>query len=79
MSRNIALTLIFGACIMGPCMVFAASSFASIIALGRNPSAAPKVFTALILGLVFEQTLAIVAILVVFQLYLPTEAILSHT
>lgn len=71
MSRNLALIIIFGLCILGPCAVFAASSFASISALGRNPSAAPKIFTAMIIALVFAQALAIVAMLIVFQLFTP--------
>lgn len=71
MDRNIALIIIFAFCILGPCAVFAAGCFASIAALGRNPSAAPKIFTALIIALVFAQALAIIAILVVFQLFIP--------
>lgn len=69
MSRNIALILIFGLCVLGPCFVFAASSFAGINALGRNPSSAPKIFTAMIIALVFAQTLSIIAMLIVFQLF----------
>lgn len=69
MSRNLAIFLIFGVSILGPCAVFVAGSFASIAALGRNPSAAPKIFTALIIALVFAEALAIIAILVVFQIF----------
>ena len=69
MSRNLALFLIFAIAILGPCAVFAAGSFSSINALGRNPSAAPRIFTALIIALVFAEALAIIAILVVFQLF----------
>ncbi|MGE5197133.1 MAG: hypothetical protein ACM3IL_01345 [Deltaproteobacteria bacterium] len=69
MSKNLALIIIFGLCILGPCAVFAAGSFASISALGRNPSSAPKIFTAMIITLVFAETVALVAILVVFQLF----------
>ena len=71
MSRNLALLLIFMFCIMGPCAVFAAGSYASIIALGRNPSSAPKIFTALIISLIFAQSLAVIALLIVFQLFIP--------
>jgi F0F1-type ATP synthase membrane subunit c/vacuolar-type H+-ATPase subunit K len=71
MDRNIALIFVFAFAIIGPCAVFAAGCFASIGALGRNPSAAPKIFTALIIALVFAQALAVIAILVVFQLFVP--------
>jgi F0F1-type ATP synthase membrane subunit c/vacuolar-type H+-ATPase subunit K len=69
MGRNLALIIIFFFCIMGPAAVFATVSFASISALGRNPSSAPKIFTAMILALIFAEALAIIAILVVFQLF----------
>ena len=69
MSRNLALVIIFGLCLLGPSLVFAASSFASINALGRNPSNAPKVFTAMIIALVFAEALSIIAMLIVFQLF----------
>jgi F0F1-type ATP synthase membrane subunit c/vacuolar-type H+-ATPase subunit K len=68
MSRNIVLVVIFGLCILGPCAVFAASSLASIDALARNPSSAPKIFTAMIIALVFSEALSIIAMLIVFQL-----------
>lgn len=69
MSRNLALTIIFIFCILGPCAVFAASAFASIQSLGRNPSSAPKIFTAMIIALAFAEALAFIAMLVVFQLF----------
>jgi F0F1-type ATP synthase membrane subunit c/vacuolar-type H+-ATPase subunit K len=68
MSRNLALVIIFAFSLLGPCAVFAASAFSSIQALGRNPSSAPKVFTAMVIVLVFAQALAIIAMLIVFQL-----------
>jgi len=69
MSRNLALTFIFFFCIMGPALVIAATGHASISALGRNPSAAPKIFTAMMVTLIFVEALTIVAFLVVWQLY----------
>lgn len=71
MSRTVALVIIFGLCILGPSFVFAATSFSSINALGRNPSSAPKIFTAMVIALVFAQALAIIAMLIVFQLFTP--------
>jgi F0F1-type ATP synthase membrane subunit c/vacuolar-type H+-ATPase subunit K len=56
-------------CILAPCLVFAASAFASIQSLGRNPSAAPKIFTAMIIALAFSEALAFVCLLIVFQLF----------
>lgn len=69
MSRNVALTIIFVMCILGPSLVMAAAGFSSIGALGRNPSSAPKIMTAMTMVLIFAESVAIVAFLVVWQLY----------
>jgi F-type H+-transporting ATPase subunit c len=69
MDQNLALLLIFSLCVIGPCAVFAVGSYASINALGRNPSSAPKIFTAMIIGLVFAESIAVIAMLIVFQLF----------
>ena len=71
MSRNLALALIFSLCILGPTVVMAATGFASISALGRNPSSAPKILTAMVMTLLCAEGLAIVAFLVVWQLFTP--------
>lgn len=72
MHRNVALTLIFIACILGPSLVMAATGFSSIGALGRNPSSAPKILTAMTITLIFAEGVAIVAFLVVWQLFSPS-------
>ncbi len=55
--------------VLGPALVTAVIGFATIKALGRNPSAAPKIFTGVILMLVFTEATSIIALLVVFQLF----------
>lgn len=69
MSRELVIISIFAMCILGPGAVIAACGFASINALGRNPSSAPKVFTAMIILIIFAEAIAIVGLLVVFQLF----------
>ena len=71
MDRNLALTLIFSLCILGPAAVMAATGYSSIEALGRNPSAAPKILAAMTLTLLFAEAIAVVAFLVVWQLFTP--------
>ena len=73
MGRNLALTLIFSLCILGPALVMAAAGYSSIGALGRNPSAAPKILTAMTITLIFIESVAIVAFLVVWQLFAPAS------
>jgi len=55
--------------VVGPCAVIAAIGFASIRALGRNPSAAPKILQAMIVSLVFAMGITIIAMLILFQLF----------
>jgi F0F1-type ATP synthase membrane subunit c/vacuolar-type H+-ATPase subunit K len=69
MERNLSLVIIFAFCILGPCAVFAASAFASITSLGRNPSAAPKIFIAMIVAMAFAEAVAFIAMIIVFQMF----------
>lgn len=71
MDREISLFLIFALAILGPSAIIAAGGHASIQALGRNPSVAPKIFTAMIILLVFGAAISFVALLILFQLYAP--------
>jgi F0F1-type ATP synthase membrane subunit c/vacuolar-type H+-ATPase subunit K len=71
MDRNLGLTIMFMMCIALPSLVMAAAAHASITALGRNPSSAPKILTAMTITLIFAESIAIVAFLVIWQLYSP--------
>lgn len=55
--------------ILGPSIVIATIGFASIRALGRNPSAAPKILPAVVIALVFAEAVAIIALLVLFHIF----------
>jgi len=57
--------------VVGPAIVIAVIGYATIKALGRNPSAAPKIYMGVILMLVFAEATSIIALLVVFQLFRP--------
>jgi len=70
-NRDVALILIFALCLLGPALIIASAGYASIGALGRNPSAAPKIFTAMIMMLIFGAAISIIALLVLFQIYAP--------
>lgn len=73
MGNQAAIVIIFFFAIMGPCLIIAATGFASISALGRNPSAAPKIFTAMILMVLFGTAISVVSLLVLFQIYIPPK------
>ena len=55
--------------VMGPSVVIAVLGYAVIKALSRNPSAASKIFMGMIVMLIFVEAIAIIAILIVFQLF----------
>ena len=55
--------------VTGPCVVIAILGHAVIKALARNPSAASKIFMGMIVLLVFVEAIAIVALLIIFQLF----------
>ena len=67
--QNFIIFLVMFVTIVGPSGVIAAIGYASIRALGRNPSAAPQILHAMIISLVFAEAIAVVALLVLFQLF----------
>jgi len=67
--RNVVIFLVMFLTILGPSAVIAAIGYASIRALGRNPSAANKILQAMIISLVFAEAVAIIALLILFQLF----------
>ena len=56
-------------CVMGPSVVIAVLGYAVVKALGRNPSAASKIFMGIIVMLIFVEAISIIAIMIVFQLF----------
>lgn len=68
-STNIPVILVVVCAILAPAIVIAVLGAASIKALGRNPSAAPKIYTGVILMLIFTEAASLAALLVVFQIF----------
>ena len=66
---TLIIVLIMFTVVMGPSAVIAILGYATIKALGRNPSAASKIFMGTILLLVFVEAISIIAMLVIFQLF----------
>lgn len=54
---------------LGPSFVIAAVGYASVQALGRNPGAAPKIQLSMLMAFIFAEAIAIVSLLVIFQLF----------
>lgn len=66
---NFVIVIVLLVTIVGPSVVIASIGYASIRALGRNPSAAPKILQAMIVALVFSEGIAVIALLVLFQIF----------
>lgn len=69
--QNVAIIVIMFIAVIGPSIVIAVVGAATIKALGRNPSAAPKIYLGVILMLVFAEATSIISLLVVFQIFTP--------
>ena len=69
LEQAIALILILLSVTLGPSFTIGAVGYASIHALGRNPSAAPKIQLAMTITFMFAEGIAIIALLVVFNLF----------
>lgn len=69
MIQSLIIILVMFATILGPSAVIGAIGYASIRALGRNPSSAPKILIAMIIALIFAEAVAVISLLVLFQLF----------
>ena len=67
--RNVVILFVMFVRILGPSIVIAAIGFASIRALGRNPSASSKILPAMIISLIFAEAIAIIGLLVLFHIF----------
>jgi F0F1-type ATP synthase membrane subunit c/vacuolar-type H+-ATPase subunit K len=66
---GLILVLVMLTVTVGPSIVIAVLGYATIKALGRNPSAASKIFMGTLFLLVFVEAIAIISMLVIFQLF----------
>jgi F0F1-type ATP synthase membrane subunit c/vacuolar-type H+-ATPase subunit K len=67
--KNLTIILILILSTLGPSFVIAAVGYASIQALGRNPSAASKIQLSMMLAFIFAEAIAVIALLVIFHLF----------
>jgi len=67
--RNLTIILILVISTLGPSFVIATVGYSSIQALGRNPSASPKIMTSMIIAFIFAEAIAVISMLVIFHLF----------
>ncbi|MFC1658230.1 hypothetical protein ACFL1D_02465 [Candidatus Omnitrophota bacterium] len=66
--NTITAVLIMLIATTGPSAVIAAVGYAAVNALGRNPSAAPRIFISMILAFIFAEAIAVVALLAIMNI-----------
>ena len=62
MAKTLTVILILLTVTLGPSFIIGVIGYASIHALGRNPSAAPKIQMAMIIAFIFAEAIAIIAL-----------------
>ena len=67
--RNVVFITVMFFTVLGPSFAIAYISRAALQAMGRNPSAAPKILMAMIVALIFAGVVSIVALLVTLQIF----------
>ncbi|MEK7309677.1 MAG: hypothetical protein AAB038_02525 [Planctomycetota bacterium] len=71
MQETVPLILTLLTISLGPSFVIAMVGYASIQALGRNPSAAPKIQMAMLMAFIFAIGIAFISLLVLFNIFVP--------
>lgn len=67
--RNAVFIIVMFFAVLGPSLAIAYISRAALQAMGRNPSAAPKILMTMIVALIFAGVVSIVALLVTLQIF----------
>jgi len=67
--KTFTIILILLISTLGPSAVIAAVGYSGVRALGRNPAAAPKILISMILAFLFAEAIAIIGLLVVYNLF----------
>jgi len=67
--RNFTITLVMLLSTMGPAAVIGLVGASAVKALGRNPSASPKILLAMIISFIFAEAIAVLALLMIYNLF----------
>jgi F0F1-type ATP synthase membrane subunit c/vacuolar-type H+-ATPase subunit K len=67
--HNITIILVMLISTLGPAAVVAYVGYAAVRAVGRNPSAAPRILLAMIVAFIFAEAIAIVSVLMLSTLF----------
>lgn len=66
--QNLTIILILLMSTLGPAIVIGLVGFSAVKAVGRNPSASPRIFVAMIVSFLFAEAIAVMALLMAYNL-----------
>ena len=67
--RNLTIAIVMFLSTMGPSLIIALVGYGAVRAVGRNPSAAPKILLALMFAFLFAEGIAVIALVMVYNLF----------
>lgn len=67
--RELTIVLIMFLSTIGPAAIIALIGYAAVKAVGRNPSASPKILFSMMTAFIFAEAIAIIALLMVYNLF----------
>jgi len=67
--RNITIILMMLLSTLGPAIVIGFIGYSAVKAVGRNPAASPRILLAMIVAFLFAEAIAVMALLMVFNLF----------
>jgi F-type H+-transporting ATPase subunit c len=67
--RNVIIILIMFLATLEPAAVIGLVGYAAVRAVGRNPSASPRILLTMIIAFIFAEAIAVMAILLVFTTF----------
>lgn len=67
--RNLTIILVMLLSTLGPAVIVGLVGYAAVKAVGRNPSASPRILLTMIVSFLFAEAIAIIAILMVFSIF----------
>lgn len=67
--QNLVLIITMFLSTAGPAAVIAFVGFSAVKSVARNPAASSKIFIAMILSFIFAEAIAVLALLIVYNLF----------
>lgn len=67
--KILTIVLLMTLSTLGPSLVIAFIGYGAVKALGRNPSAAPKIFLSMMFAFAFAEGIAIIALVIIYNLF----------